>query len=259
MMTFAAAAGILAGLGSFAMAISYNSQIVDSSVGKSPYLVMASAAGGLEVLGGWDSVSRSFRGKRSSVILFEGPPPRRAAAFKVRDSSAGVFDLYTDRNAPGNHFESIGYMGDRLDVKADLKSTADPADGATCVRISYAPSDAGEQGWAGFYWLDPRSNWGSTPSGYNLTGMTQLTFWARGAKGGEQIAVFKVGGVTGRYSDTGTAEIGPVWLTKEWKQYVIDLRDVDLSKISGGFAWSTAASDNAGPIAFYLDEIRYER
>jgi len=126
------------------------------------------------------------------------------------------------------------------------------------VKITYRPSDSG-QGWAGLYWLDPRSNWGYSPGGYNLTGLKRLTFWARGAEGGEKISVFKVGGILGPYADSVNASIGPIWLTREWRQYVIDLRDADLAKVSGGFAWSANANDNLGALTFYVDEIRFER
>ena len=54
-------------------------------------------------------------------------------------------------------------------------------------------------------------------------------------------------------------QIGPVVLTREWRQYVIDLAGASLSHVSGGFAWATGQFDNDGPITFYLDEIRYER
>jgi len=40
--------------------------------------------------------------------------------------------------------------------------------------------------------------------------MKKLSFWARGDKGGEKIAEFKVGGITGEHGDSDSASIGPV-------------------------------------------------
>jgi len=112
-----------------------------------------------------------------------------------------------------------------------------------------------------------RESTGSSPSiiggnksgAYDLSGMKRLTFWARGAQGNECIKVFKVGGIVGNHADSDYAQIGPVYLSKDWHQYAIDLKGVSLTRISGGFAWSTGQFDNDGPITFYLDEIRYER
>jgi hypothetical protein len=69
---------------------------------------------------------------------------------------------------------------------------------------------------------------------------------------------FKVGGIMGEYSDSDMASIGPVILTKEWKQYTIDLRGKDMSYIIGGFCWATNIDVNPEGAVFYLDEIRYE-
>ena len=62
----------------------------------------------------------------------------------------------------------------------------------------------------------------------------------------------------GEYSDSDTAGIGPVKLTKEWKQYTIDLTGKDLSYILGGFCWAASLDMNPEGMIFYLDEIRYE-
>ena len=54
------------------------------------------------------------------------------------------------------------------------------------------------------------------------------------------------------------AGIGPITLSSEWKQYVIDLEDRDLSSIIGGFAWSGNLDNNPRGMTFYLDDIRFE-
>jgi hypothetical protein len=94
--------------------------------------------------------------------------------------------------------------------------------------------------------------------GFDLSKATKLTFWARGAKGGERIEEFKVGGIMGEYSDSDSTSISPVILTPEWTQYTIDLKGKDLSYIIGGFCWATNVDVNPTGATFYLDEIKYE-
>ncbi len=169
-----------------------------------------------------------------------------------------VFPVYTDGRSPDNHYIPSGYMGDYSDVSIDTSSFDNPHSGTTCIKIVY--SNAASQGarWAGVYWQNPANNWGDRKGGFDLTGATKLTFWARGEKGGERIEEFKLGGITGTYPDSDIAGIGPVLLTQEWKQYQIDLRGKDMSYISGGFCWSTNLDVNPDGVTFYLDDIRYE-
>jgi hypothetical protein len=134
-------------------------------------------------------------------------------------------------------------------------------EGKTCVKVVYdTVCSAQSRRWAGVYWLNPPDNWGDRKGGYNLTGATKLVFWAKGEKGGEQVAEFKVGGVgmSRNYPDSDMATIGPVILSKEWKEYSIDLRGKDLSYISGGFAWSANVDDNPNSCTFFLDNIHFE-
>ena len=168
------------------------------------------------------------------------------------------FFIYTDAKSPDNHYVPSGYMGDYSDIKIETASFDNPHAGTTCIKITY--SNAASQGarWGGVYWQSPANNWGDKKGGFDLTGAKKLTFWARGAKGGERIEEFKLGGITGLYPDSDIAGIGPVMLTPEWKQYEIDLNGKDLSYISGGFCWATNLDVNADGATFYLDDIKYE-
>jgi hypothetical protein len=118
----------------------------------------------------------------------------------------------------------------------------------------------GAQGarWAGIYWQNPANNWGTADGGFDLSKTAKMTFWARGAKGGERIEEFKAGGIMGEYSDSDSAGIGPVILNKEWTQYTIDLKGKDMSYVIGGFCWATNVDVNPEGATFYLDEIKYE-
>jgi hypothetical protein len=170
------------------------------------------------------------------------------------------FYVYRDKSSK-NRFIPSGYMptGDCLNL--DDGWQYDPKEGKTSIRVIYdvACSKEGRK-WAGIYWQNPPDNWGNRKGGYNLSGATKLVFWAKGELGGERIEEFRIGGMgQGQlYPDSDSASIGPVILTNEWKQYVIDLRGRDLSYISGGFAWVANVEGNPHHCTFYLDDIHFE-
>jgi len=168
------------------------------------------------------------------------------------------FYVYADRSSVSNHFIPSGWMGDYGDVKYEGASKEDPYLGDTCVKVTYTAKGTQGARWAGVYWLNPANNWGSMDAGYDLSKAAKLTFWARGAKGGERIEEFKMGGIMGEFSDSDSASIGPVILNKDWTQYTIDLKGKDLSFVIGGFCWATNADNNPDGAIFYLDEIKYE-
>ena len=168
------------------------------------------------------------------------------------------FVVYADKNSAGNHYIPSGWMGDYGDIKINDQTMTNPYSGTTCIEFVYSGKKAQNQGWAGVYWQNPANNWGSKKGGFDLTGMTKLTFWARGAKGGEIIQKFIVGGIKGMYSDTLEVEIGPIELSETWKQYTINLSGKDLSYVSGGFGWVTTSDLNPEGATFYIDEIKFE-
>jgi len=188
-------------------------------------------------------------------IKFEADPDLKPVGKK---QEAMPFYVYVDRSTAGNHFVPSGYMGDYGDVKYDGASKEDAYLGDTCIKIIYSGKANQDARWAGVFWLNPANNWGTIDAGLDLSKATKLTFWARGAKGGERVEEFKMGGIMGEFSDSDSAMIGPVLLNKEWTQYTIDLKGKDASYIIGGFAWSINVDNNPEGATFYLDEIKYE-
>ena len=168
------------------------------------------------------------------------------------------FVVYTDKNAKDNHYIPSGWMGDTGDIKMNDQSAVNPKTGTTSIEFIYNAKKAQGQGWAGVYWQNPANNWGSKNGGFDLTGMTKLTFWARGAKGGEVIQKVMVGGIKGTYPDSAAVELGPIELTDTWKQYTINLSGKDLTYINGGFCWTTTADLNPDGATFYIDDIKFE-
>ena len=104
-------------------------------------------------------------------------------------------------------------------------------------------------------------------AGYDLSGATALTFWARGDKGGERVEFFAFTINTGAYPNstakrTTCGAVTPcyVTLTNTWRLYTITLNSLDLRYIIDGFGWVTNAPQNGSqPITFYLDDIRFDK
>jgi hypothetical protein len=169
------------------------------------------------------------------------------------------FYIFSEKGSRQNHYIPSGFMPDGECLVLDDAWGQNCQSGKTCVKVDYNVACSREsQRWAGIYWLNPANNWGRRKGGFDLTGAQKLTFWAKGEKGGEQIQEFTVGGISGNYPDSDMAVMGPVILSEEWREYVVDLRGKDLSYISGGFAWSTSEEVNPESCVFYLDEIRFE-
>lgn len=187
------------------------------------------------------------------------------------------FYVYKDGRSSENHFYPSGNMGDLKSVAVDTHNNESPYSGSSCIKIKYQAYKDISRSWAGLYWQYPAYNWGTIAKAYDLTGAKKLTFWARGERGGEVISKFQVGGITGEFRDSGVSSIGPVKLSKQWRQYTIDLSGLGdsiiignedkecwpflrpLSRIIGGFCWATSmAANKDNGIVFYLDEIKFE-
>jgi hypothetical protein len=149
-----------------------------------------------------------------------------------------------------------GFMGSDISVMSiDSKCADNPHSGKTCMKFLYNS----KSGWGGIVWQDPDNDWGARPGGYILAGAKVLTFWARGAAGGEK-ASFGVGLLGQKqdapFFDTAQVKLADVILTKEWKQYTISLDGKDLSRIKTGF-WFVSGPTAGAPTTFYLDDIAF--
>jgi len=168
-------------------------------------------------------------------------------------TAALPFVVYDEGDRTGLTYVPSGYMGNTGAIKIDERCTTNPHSGKTCMQVQYTARD----NWGGVVWQSPANDWGDKPGGKNLTGAKRLSFWARGEKGGE-VVTFLCGllGKDKAFPDSVQEKLDKVTLDKEWKQYTIDLKGKDLTRIKTGFAWTLAASGS--PVTFYLDDIKYE-
>ena len=174
-------------------------------------------------------------------------------AAPIAAARKAMLPLIVYAQGKGTAYAPSGYMGSAADIHMDLQSTTNPHAGKTCLEVRFTAKN----NWGGVIWQDPPNDWGDRAGGHDVTGATRLSFWARGEKGGEVVNfVCGVIGTDKKYYDTTQAKLDKTALTKDWKQYTIDLKGRDLSRMKSGFGWSLAAG--AEPVTFYLDDIKFE-
>jgi hypothetical protein len=156
--------------------------------------------------------------------------------------------VYSDPGASVPYVPS-GYMGDTGALHVNDNCKVHPHSGKSCMQVSFTGKD-----WAGVVWQSPANDWGDQPGGFNLSGAKKLTFWARGAHGGEKVD-FKFGllGKNKKFHDSASGEANTT-LTSGWKQYTINLAGKNLSQIKTGFVFVVSGT----PTTFYLDDVRYQ-
>jgi len=150
----------------------------------------------------------------------------------------------------------------------DLGHPDNPHSGQTCVAINI---EWKFPWWVGIAWITEDQWWGEDDKGpvFDLTGAKRLVFFLRGKNGKERIQV-KIGILPDKpFGDVikkgGKAIGNPIesdWLTltKEWKEYTLELEDFELLRIANGFTFVTSQrqqADEAAPVSFFIDDIYY--
>ena len=168
------------------------------------------------------------------------------------------FYVYSDHDSGGNHFFPTGKMGDAESCVIETDYNVNCYSGTACIKVSFTRAN---DNWSAVYWQHPENNWGTiSNAGYDLTGATKITFWARGQNGGERVKFFSGGITEGAYIDSYD-QVKTSWLSlsKQWKKYTINLSGKDLSYVIGGFGFETNAEKNPQGAVFYLDDIQFNK
>jgi hypothetical protein len=219
----------------------------------------------------------------ASLALAQSSSPSAATVYlqNTSDGYQSTIDVYTDADAAGNHFAARGEIhslnGPATPTMDEISSPAQCFD-ITCITAQF---NAAGNNWGGWYFQNgvlgttdraPSLNWGTQPNaGYDLTGATNLEFWAKGMAGGEVVEFFAFGvgfdptsgAQIAAYPDSSMkASTGPKTLSNSWTQYTIPLAGLDIHYVLGGFGWVASASSQTNtqqPITFYLDNIQYQK
>jgi hypothetical protein len=115
-------------------------------------------------------------------------------------------------------------------------------------------------GFAAICWRNKPGNEGEAPGDdLSKAGYRRISFWAKGAVGGE-VVEFRAGGmgnVKTRYQDTFDVTAGKIRLTPNWAEYGIYVSNADLSSVITPFCAGFHREDNAEHTVVYLDDIQY--
>ena len=197
--------------------------------------------------------------KQSSKELEPATRPTMTTTEKrpYTEKAAVAMPFYVVNNRvlpPVVNFALSGFMGDGEDLKVSGSYTDCLAEGFPTMRIQYAGQ--GKNGWAGAVWQNPANNWGTFDGGYNLSKAKNISFWAKGEKGGE-IVEFTAGGASANYPDSDAISTGPIVLNKEWTEYTLPLADKQMFYIGTGFGFVLKQDMNPYGCAFFLDDVKY--
>ena len=185
--------------------------------------------------------------------------------------------VYQDFAQTENNFtQKAKIWGENASLVKDLDENwqTNPYSGSSCIRCDIATKGTD---WGGWMFLNgylpagetqPKLNTGDQPNaGMNLTGATELSFYARGEQGGECVEFFTCGfGYNGddgsiieQYPDSeGKHSLGFVSLSKDWHAYTIPLDYADLSYICCGFGFVCSGNESGdAENVFYLDDIKF--
>ncbi len=149
-----------------------------------------------------------------------------------------------------------GVMGDG-ETPGGIAVTEDACNGAragegqgACRQFTWRP---GRVGWAGVFWQYPEANWGTLPGLAIPAGATEVTLWAWGATGGEEVKF--LAGIGGAAADGFAAQSAVFTLTTTPTQYRVALPTATLpNELVGAFGW---VSGDTGGASFFVDDIQW--
>lgn len=160
--------------------------------------------------------------------------------------------FYVYRDGENNPYFPSAYMGNHEGISVDLKSTQDVHSGTSALKLSYND----DYQWYGLGLVTPPDDWGDIEGGYDLSGATQFSFWA---KSSENKLSAKIGfGLIKKdksFPDSAI-EHKEIRLTTKWKKYTIKLKNKDMSCIRSGLVIFSQA--NGMPHQIYIDDVVFE-
>lgn len=174
--------------------------------------------------------------------------------------STRYFGVYLDGNSGSNNrYSASGWYNGKFNMEVDPNWTVNPYSGESCYKVDWK-GYSGNDGykWNGIVWQYPEGNWGEQ-SGYDLTGATKLTFYARTDEPGLKVNFF-VG--LDNMDSCGEVPIDSTWVTlyTDWHQYTIHLQEENLSNVRAGFGFVFNEGNDPDPdgTVFFLDEIKFD-
>ena len=143
-------------------------------------------------------------------------------------------------------------MGNYQALEVDLGNTETVKNGETAIKISYNAKD----NWYGVGFVDPANDWGEILGGYNISGATTFSFWAKASYTDLKVKVgFGLIGDDKPYPDSGI-KMEEIALSTEWKKYTLKTKGLDLSCIRSGFVLFSSGDGISHQL--FIDDIVFE-
>ncbi len=160
--------------------------------------------------------------------------------------------FYVYQDGDDMPYAPSAYMGNHKKISVNTKETKEVYSGTASLKISYKH----HYDWYGLGLVNPANDWGDILGGYDISGATKFSFWA---KASEDKLTATIGfGLIGKdkpYPDTAKESI-KIKLGKTWKKYTIKLKKLDLSCIRSGFTLFSQSNGSGHDI--YIDEVVFE-
>ncbi|MEW4923253.1 glycoside hydrolase family 2 TIM barrel-domain containing protein [Algibacter sp. 2305UL17-15] len=160
--------------------------------------------------------------------------------------------FYVYKDGIENPYAPSAYMGNIESISVDMHHKYGVHSGKASLKIAYNL----EHDWYGLGLVDPANDWGEILGGYDLTGATKFSFWAKASKKNVTATIgFGLIGKDKPFPDTAKKSI-EVKLGTTWKKYSIKLKKLDLSCIRSGLV--VFSSSYGSPQDIYLDDVIFE-
>ena len=173
-----------------------------------------------------------------------------------------TFWIYRDSASEQNHGHWTNWMPPESAkmLKLNMADKVNPAFGESCIRVDIkflAPN------WCGVAVSSAADYWGEKAgAAFELQNAQKVIFFAKGARGGEQIqAKFAITGDK-PFGDSDKIGAATKWLslTKRWTKFTLDVSKVNKRRVVTPFVFVTNKPRNGGrgSLTFWIDHIHVE-
>jgi hypothetical protein len=160
--------------------------------------------------------------------------------------------FYVYKDGENDPYAASAYMGNYKVMTVDPHYKNDVHSGNAALKISYNQ----DNDWYGLGLVNPANDWGDILGGYDLSGATKFTFWAKASKPNVIATIgFGLIGKDKSFPDTAKKSV-EVKLTTKWKKYAISTTKLDLSCIRSGLTIFSSSYGSAQDI--FIDDVVFE-
>jgi len=160
--------------------------------------------------------------------------------------------FYVYKDGEDDPYSASAYMGNYKVMTVDTKFKGDVYSGKASLKISYNQ----DYDWYGLGLVNPANDWGEILGGYDISGASKFSFWAKASK---KNVVATIGfGLIGKdkpFPDTAKTST-EIKLTTKWKKYSINVKKLDLTCIRSGFTIFSSSFRSSQII--FIDNVVFE-